>query len=60
MEWTHRRLQIGSENSLRLKGTISALEALRDALYNTTTTTTTTTTIQYRQAYIKLCQYESA
>jgi len=41
----YRQLQIGSENSffsLR-KGTISALEALRDTLYKSTTTTTTTT-----------------
>jgi len=30
---------------LRRKGAISALEALRDALYKSTTTTTTTTTL---------------
>jgi len=34
----YRRLQIGAENSifLRRKGTISALEALRDTLYKST------------------------
>jgi len=37
----YQRLQIGSENIfLRHKGAISALEALRDALYKLTTTTT--------------------
>ena len=41
-----RQFQIGYENSsfLRRKGTISALEALRDALFKSTTTTTTTAT----------------
>ena len=42
----YRQLQIGSENSSfrNTVGTISALEALRDALYKSTTGTTTTTT----------------
>ena len=40
------RLQVGAENSsfCGAKGPLSALEALRDALYKSTTTTTTTTT----------------
>jgi len=39
----YRRLQIGAENSSFCNAveTISALQALRDALYKSTTTTTT-------------------
>jgi len=42
----YQQLQIGAENSSfrNAIGKISALEALRDALYKSTTGTTTTTT----------------
>jgi len=46
----HRPLQIGAKLIfLRRKGTFSALEALRDALYKSTTTTTTVTSTPCQQ-----------